>query len=60
MIRRIVGLAKVKDITSIEDEVKRARAEQICLRLAKDCIINRETFLCGDDYLKGLLRALKG
>ena len=51
--------AKVKDITSIEDEEKRVRAEQICLKLAKDCIINRDTFLCGDDYLKALLMALK-
>jgi 5-methylthioribose kinase len=59
MIRRIVGLAKVKDITSIEDVEKRVRAERICLKIAKDCMINRESFLCGDDYLKALLKALK-
>lgn len=59
LTRRIVGLAKVKDITSIEDPEKRVRAEQICLKVAKDCMINRDSFLCGDDYLKALLKAIK-
>jgi 5-methylthioribose kinase len=60
LTRRIVGLAKVKDITSIEDVEKRVRAEQICLKVAKECIIRRDSFHCGDDYLKALLNAVKG
>lgn len=59
LIRRIVGMAKVKDITMIEDEGKRVRAEQICLRLAKECILNRTSFLCGDDYLKAILKVIR-
>lgn len=59
LIRRIVGMAKVKDITSIEDEAKRARAERMCLLLAKDCIMNRASFAAGDDYLKAILKAIK-
>ena len=30
IIRRIVGIAKVKDITVIEDEKKRIHAESLC------------------------------
>ncbi len=39
LIRRIVGLAKVKDITCIENEEARARAERICLQVAKKFIL---------------------
>lgn len=59
LIRRIVGMAKVKDITSIENEEKRARAERICLTLAKDCIKNRESFQIGADYMRAIRRAVE-
>ena len=49
-IRRIDGMANVKDITSIADEEKRARAERIVVTFAKDCIMNRTDFICGADY----------
>ena len=42
LIRRIVGMANVKDITSIENKEKRARAEKICITAAIDFIKNRE------------------
>lgn len=57
LIRRIVGMAKVKDLTMIEDEGKRARAERICLTLAKDCIKNRNHFQTGEAYMKAFRRA---
>ena len=41
LIRRIVGMANVKDITTIADEAKRARAEKICITAAIDFIKNR-------------------
>ncbi|MDF2557634.1 MAG: putative 5-methylthioribose kinase [Bacillales bacterium] len=50
LLRRIVGLAKVKDITSISDEVLRTKAERYCLLIGKHFILNREHFLCGDDF----------
>lgn len=53
-IRRIVGMANVKDITSIEDPQKRTRAERIIISLAKDYIMHRATFKCGDDYLRAI------
>lgn len=59
LIRRIVGMAKVKDLTLIEDERSRARAERICLTLAKDCIKNREDFLSGEAYMKAVRRAVE-
>lgn len=59
LIRRIVGMAKVKDITMIEDEAKRVRAERMCLLLAKECIMNRASFSCGDDYLQAILETIK-
>ena len=57
-IRRIVGLANVKDITGIPDEAKRARAERIVLRLAKDYIMNRDSFRSGADYMNAIQRAI--
>lgn len=50
-IRRIVGLAHVKDITSIKKDEKRVRAERICMSASKQFIINRDTFKNGLDFL---------
>ncbi|WP_242225055.1 S-methyl-5-thioribose kinase [Bacillus cereus group sp. BfR-BA-01380] len=54
LIRRIVGLAKVKDITSISDEEARARAERICLQAAKSFILQASTHKTGNDFLQTL------
>lgn len=59
MIRRTVGLANVKDITSIADEEKRAKAEKICLLTGKNFIINRDTFKTGKDFIAALKTAVK-
>ena len=58
-IRRIDGMANVKDIISIEDETKRARAERIVVTFAKDCIMNRGSFICGADYVAAIQRAVE-
>ncbi|HHT16072.1 MAG TPA: S-methyl-5-thioribose kinase [Clostridiales bacterium] len=55
--RRIVGMAQVKDITTIEDSEQRAMAEKICILCGKDCILNREAFQKGSDYVDALKRA---
>jgi len=57
-IRRIVGMANVKDITTILDENKRARAEKIVITVAKNYIMNRNSFLCGADYKKAIEDAI--
>lgn len=57
-IRRTVGMANVKDITTIPDEKKRARAERIVITLAKDYIMNRTSFKCGADYRKAIETAV--
>ena len=49
--RRTVGMANVKDITTIADVEKRKRAEQRCILLAKRMIMKRDTYKCGNDYL---------
>lgn len=54
LCRRTVGLAHVKDITSIEDEKARLRAERICLTAAKKYIKNREQYHTGKDFLNTL------
>ena len=41
MIRRIVGMAKVAEITSIKDEAVRARIEIRCLKLAEALLVQR-------------------
>ena len=51
LCRRILGLAHVKDITTIENSEKRAAAEKFCLVFGKNLIVNREAMLSGDSYL---------
>ncbi|MGD9676843.1 MAG: S-methyl-5-thioribose kinase [Vulcanibacillus sp.] len=57
--RRVVGLAQVKDITSILDENKRVRAERICLTAAKEYIMARDSYKTGEDFLLTLKKAAK-
>ena len=54
--RRAVGMAQVKDITTIADEEKRARAERIIILCAKDMIMNRAKFKTGKDFADSLLK----
>lgn len=51
LCRRIIGIAHVKDVTSISDETKRARAEKLCLSLGKVFILERTKILTGKDYI---------
>ncbi|PXW16470.1 S-methyl-5-thioribose kinase [Paraburkholderia caballeronis] len=44
MIRRIVGMAKVADITRIADDAVRAQIEVRCLRLAEALLVQRDAF----------------
>lgn len=59
LCRRVLGLAQVKDITSIADPDKRARAEKFCLTAAKTFIMNRETFVTGADYVRLISQQLE-
>jgi 5-methylthioribose kinase len=54
LIRRIIGLAKVKDITSISNTDDRAKAERICLETAKTFILQRQNYKTGKDFLETL------
>jgi 5-methylthioribose kinase len=51
LARRIIGLAKVKDITSITDSDKRIEAERICLTAAIRFIKQRSKFTEGKDFV---------
>ncbi|MEH7442222.1 S-methyl-5-thioribose kinase [Bacillus sp. JJ1122] len=51
MVRRIAGLAKVKDLTTISDEQQRVIAERLCLTAAKQFILNAANFKTGEDFL---------
>lgn len=51
LIRRITGVAKVADITTIADEALRAEQEKRLLSVAKHFILHRNTLRCGQDYL---------
>ncbi|UQZ88074.1 S-methyl-5-thioribose kinase [Deltaproteobacteria bacterium Smac51] len=59
LMRRTVGMANVKDITTIEAPDKRLRAERIVVMLAKNCIKARTAFKSGGDYLEALFRAVE-
>ncbi|MDP4147534.1 MAG: S-methyl-5-thioribose kinase [Bacillota bacterium] len=52
LVRRILGMAHVKDITGIEDIDKRARAEKICLLAGKNFILNRKEIKTGKDFIQ--------
>lgn len=54
LIRRTVGMANVIDITSIEDEEKRARAEKIIITIGKKFILERDSFQTGQDYIDAI------
>jgi len=51
LCRRTVGIAHVKDLTSIENEEQRTRAERLCLAAAKRYILKRDSVRTGEDYL---------
>lgn len=57
MNRRIVGLAKVKDITVLEGE-ERIRAERMVITIATTCILEAEAFQAGEQYVT-LLKQVK-
>lgn len=59
LIRRTVGMANVKDLTTISDTTKRAVAERTCLLAAKAFIFRRTTLVSGADYLNILRDAKK-
>lgn len=59
LARRIVGLAKVKDITTIEPIENRLKAERLCLRVAVELILNPSEFQTGGQYLTALQNALQ-
>lgn len=58
LIRRTVGLANVKDITSIIDEEKRKNAERINILVGKKYILNRNEIKDGNDFLQ-ILKEIK-
>lgn len=57
LIRRTIGAAKVKDITSIKDESERATAERLCISLGKELVLNRSKILDSDSYFDAFKRA---
>ncbi|GAA0180407.1 S-methyl-5-thioribose kinase [Clostridium sediminicola] len=54
MIRRIVGIAPVADITSIIDEEKRANVQKILILVGKDFILNRNQYTAGEQFIETL------
>jgi 5-methylthioribose kinase len=59
LIRRTVGMAQVKDVTTIQDPQMRAFAERVNILCAKDCIMHRDLFIQGNDYIDALNRAVQ-
>jgi len=52
LLRRTVGLAQVKDLTTIPDIKKRIRAERIMIKTAKDFIMKRTSYTAGGLYVE--------
>jgi 5-methylthioribose kinase len=58
LIRRTVGMAQVKDITTIPDDEKRALAERVNIICAKEMIMKSVDFKTGGDFTSALRRAI--
>ncbi|KIL46690.1 5-methylribose kinase [Jeotgalibacillus alimentarius] len=58
LIRRTIGLAHVKDLTSISEEEDRAAAEKACLTAGKTFIMNRESYSDGTAFFKVISDAI--
>lgn len=59
-IRRMDGLAGVKDIQSIQDIGQRALEKKTVIAFAKDLILHRGSFRCGEDYRHAIEKAIRG
>jgi 5-methylthioribose kinase len=57
LVRRTVGMAQVKDVTTIPDPDKRAYAERLNILCAKDYIMHRAGFQTGKDFVEAVKRA---
>lgn len=57
LCRRTLGLAHVKDITSIADANARARAEKMCIVMGKRFIMERHLMKNGADFMKVITAA---
>ncbi len=55
--RRTVGMAQVKDVTSITDLKARMHAERVNVFCGKDYILHERSFGCGQDFVDAVLRA---
>lgn len=58
LIRRTVGMAQVKDVTSIQDESTRAYVERINILTGKDFILHRDSFQSGHDFINAIKKAM--
>jgi len=59
ILRRTVGAAQVKDLTTIEPPESRALAERIVILTAKDYIMRRAEFTRGEDFVRALVGAAR-
>ncbi len=57
LIRRIVGLAHVKDIISIPDTKSRTAAERAAIDIGKEYILNKEAFKNGDHFVSSMKKS---
>ncbi|GLY12316.1 S-methyl-5-thioribose kinase [Pseudobacillus badius] len=58
LCRRVIGIAHVKDLTSISDEENRVEAEKICVTAGKAFILERASIRSGKDFVKVLRRSV--
>jgi 5-methylthioribose kinase len=52
LCRRVIGIAHVKDLTSITDKGNRTRAEKLSLLTGKALILSRESITSGADFVE--------
>ncbi len=58
VLRRVIGLASVADLESIQDETVRAQCERISLKLGRALILNRKTWAHQQARMKQQLESI--
>jgi 5-methylthioribose kinase len=58
LCRRVIGIAHVKDLTSIANGEDRVAAEKICLTAGKTFILERASIRTSGDFVKVLLQSV--
>ena len=51
IIRRTVGVAKVKEIQAVNDDIIKPQLERVLIKIGQEFILNRNNLTCGQAFV---------